>query len=87
MSKAELKRKIFSYDFAIHELVLFLDSHPTSRKAMALLEEYRKKKSQLVMVYEERYGKLIINTCDVPASDCWKWLDGPWPWEKDFMEG
>lgn len=87
MSKAELKRRIFSYDFAIHELVLFLDTHPTNRKAMALLEEYRKKRSQLVTAFEERYGTFIMKTCDVPASDCWKWLEGPWPWENNFMEG
>ncbi len=87
MSKSELKRKIFAYDFAIHELVLFLDTHPTSKKAMALLEEYRRKRKKLVMEYEDHFGKLIINTCDVPATDCWKWLEGPWPWENNFMEG
>ena len=86
MSKAELKRKIFSFDFAIHELVLFLDSHPTNKKAMALLAEYRKKRAMLVEDYEARYGKLIINTCDVPTSGCWEWLKGPWPWENNFME-
>ncbi len=87
MSKADLKRKIFAYDFAIHELVLFLDTHPTNKKAMTLIDEYRKKRIQMVMAYEERYGKLIIDTCDAPTSDCWKWLDGPWPWENNFMEG
>ena len=56
MSKAELKRKIFAYDFAIHELVLYLDTHPTCKKGMTLLEEYRKKRKQTVMTYEERYG-------------------------------
>ena len=42
MNKAQMKRKIFEYDFAIHELVLFLDSHPTNRKALELIKEYRK---------------------------------------------
>lgn len=87
MSKAELKRKIFAYDFAIHELVLYLDTHPTCKKGMTLLEEYRKKRKQTVMTYEERYGKLIVDTCDVPATECWKWLESPWPWENNFMEG
>lgn len=87
MSKSELKKKIFSFDFAIHELVLFLDSHPTNKKALALLEEYRRKRSELVALYESRFGNLIINSCDVPANGCWKWLEGPWPWENNFMEG
>lgn len=87
MSKAEFKRKIFAYDFAIHELVLYLDTHPTCKKGMTLLEEYRKKRKQTVMTYEERYGKLIVDTCDVLATECWKWLESPWPWENNFMEG
>ena len=41
MSKKELKQKIHELDFAIHELVLFLDSHPTSKKAQTLLKEFR----------------------------------------------
>ena len=87
MNKAELKKKIFSYDFAIHELVLFLDSHPTNKKAMALLDEYRKRRAELVEAYEKRFGEFIITACDVPTTDCWKWLEGPWPWENNFMEG
>ena len=35
--KAQLKRKICELDFAIHELVLFLDTHPVNMKAMELL--------------------------------------------------
>ena len=42
MSKSELKRKIYEYDFAIHELVLYLDSHPVCEKGMKLLTEFKK---------------------------------------------
>lgn len=87
MNKAQFKRRIFELDFAIYELVLFLDSHPTNRKAMRLLEEYRKKRQEIVTAYEENYGPFIMTPQDVPTSDCWKWLEGPWPWENDFMEG
>lgn len=87
MSKAAMKKKIFSLDFAIHELVLFLDSHPTNRKALMLLREYRKMRAEAVKEYEARYGELIIEPSDTPITECWKWLDGPWPWENNFMEG
>ena len=87
MNKAELKKRIFEMDFVIHELVLFLDSHPTDRKAFELLKEYRVKRKELKELYESKYGKLIITTKDVPAEGCWNWLKGPWPWENDFMEG
>ena len=87
MTKAELKRKIYEYDFAIHELVLFLDSHPTNKKAMELLKEFREKRKQAIAIFEENYGKYIVTCEDVPADGCWKWLESPWPWENNFMEG
>ena len=87
MRKAELKRRIYEIDFAIHELNLFLDSHPTNKKAFELLNEYRAKRKSLVAAYESRYGKFIVTTDDVAAEGCWEWLKGPWPWENNFMEG
>ncbi len=87
MRKADLKRRIYELDFAIHELVLFLDSHATSRRAMELLEEYRRKRMELIKVYEENFGAYINTVDNVTSKECWEWLKGPWPWENDFMEG
>lgn len=87
MNRAELKRRIFEMDFAIDELVLFLNSHPTNKKAMELLSEYRNKRRELIRVYEENCGPYIVTHCDAPATGCWEWLKGPWPWENNFMEG
>ncbi len=86
MNKYQLKKKIYELDFAIHELVLYLDSHPTSKKALELLEEYKKKRRDMIMAYEEKYGAFVMTPRDVEKSDCWKWLEGPWPWENNFME-
>lgn len=85
--KATLKRQIYELDFALHELVLFLDSHPTNRRAMELMREYREKRAKLVDAYEQRFGKYIVTANDVPMSERWEWLDSPWPWDTDFMEG
>lgn len=87
MSKRELKRRIYELDFAIHELVLFLDTHPTNKKAMELLCEYRKIREELVKVYENRFGPYVVISDDVKPDGCWEWLKGPWPWENGFMEG
>lgn len=84
--KENLKKIIHELDFALHELNLYLDTHPTNMKAMELLKEYRKKRQAAIMVYEERYGEYICTVNDVPVGSCWKWLKGPWPWENDFME-
>ena len=87
MSKRELKRRIYELDFVIHELVLFLDTHPTNKKAMELLCEYRKIREELVKVYENRFGPYVVISDDVKPDGCWEWLKGPWPWENGFMEG
>lgn len=84
--KAELKRKIYELDFAIHELNLFLDTHPTSMKAMELLKEYRKKREEAIALYEQQYGNYICEVNDVPVGSCWTWLQSPWPWENNFTE-
>lgn len=87
MNKSELKKRIFEIDFVIYDLVLYLDTHPTCKKAMELLEEYRKKRKEIVLLYENNFGKFIGSINDVPANDCWQWLSSPWPWDNDFLEG
>ena len=86
MSKAELKRKIYEYDFAIHELVLYLDSHPVCEKGMKLLTEFKKMRKNLIAEFEAKYGKYILSGTDAPLNGCFEWLKGPWPWENNFME-
>lgn len=81
MNKKALVKKIHALDFAIHELVLYLDTHATCKKAMALLKEYRQKRKECIALYEEKYGPFVVTPADVPAEGCWKWLDAPWPWE------
>lgn len=82
-SKENLIKKIHALDFAIHELVLYLDTHPISEKAMKLLKEYREKRKECITIYEEKYGPYIVTPADVPISSCWQWLESPWPWENE----
>ena len=82
-NKFALTKKIHALDFAIHELVLYLDTHPVCKKAMELLKEYRKKRKECIALYEEKYGTFIVTPADVPANGCWQWLSSPWPWENE----
>ena len=86
MSKSQLKRKIFELDFAIHELVLFMDTHPTNKRALDLIEDFKEKRRELIEIFEKNYGPFIMIPRNTPKSDCWKWLESPWPWENNFME-
>ncbi len=76
-----LKRKIHEFDFSIKEMELYLDVHPTCRRALMLLDELRRKRKELVAAYEQRFGPYIVTTNDAPATEPWRWIDSPWPWE------
>ena len=86
MNKSMLFKRICELDFAIHELVLYLDTHPDCRKGLELLNKYRKIRNEAVESYEQNYGRLIITPADAGENGRWDWNDSPWPWEKDFME-
>ena len=84
--KAKALKKIDEIDFAVHELNLFLDSHPENVKATELLKQYRKWREDAVNDYEQKYGDYICTVSDVKAETPWGWIKGPWPWENDFLE-
>lgn len=75
--REELMQKIQSYEFAINELALYLDTHPEDEKALNLHRRYCNEVKDLKDKYQKVYGPLTIN---VPCNK-WKWIDEPWPWE------
>ena len=66
-----------SCDFAINELALYLDTHPTDDKALCLHRKYCREAKDLKDKYQKVYGPLTIN---FPCNK-WRWLEEPWPWE------
>ncbi len=84
--KKSLAKMIYKVDFAIHELVLFLDTHPRNAKAMELLEQYRELRCEKIEEYERNFGTFVVTPADVKPSEYWGWLKSPWPWENNFWE-
>ena len=78
-----LKRRIDALAFAIHELVLFLDTHPHNRQAMELLREFRRRRKAAIADYEAKCGAYIETVKDVDPTDHWSWINSPWPWVKE----
>ncbi len=82
MSNSEVRRKMInkirSYEFAINELALYLDTHPNDEKALCLHRKYCKEVKELKDKYQKVYGPLTIN---YPCNK-WRWLEMPWPWER-----
>ena len=76
--RREMIEKIRSYDFAITELALYLNTHPEDEKALCLHRKYCKQAKELKDKYQKVYGPLTIN---YPCNK-WRWLEEPWPWER-----
>ena len=80
MNKDDLKLEIQRYCFAAHDMQLFLDTHPADKKAFALFVSLSGKAKDLKAEYVKNYGPLTVQ--DAASYDTYKWIDGPWPWEK-----
>ena len=77
MNKEEkLLRQLSSVQFALWELHLYLDTHPSDMEAMRLHEQYEKKLKTLKEDYEPEYGPLTA--C---VGEGVEWLKNPWPWD------
>lgn len=80
-NKAKLIRYIDALDFALYEMILFLDTHPDDRRALAAFENYRQKRKAAIREYESRFGNYVRKAIDVKPDGSWEWAEGPWPWE------
>ena len=77
MQREDMFKQIKCLNFAIIELGLYLDTHPTDDKALCLHRKYCREAKDLKDKYQKVYGPLTIN---FPCNK-WRWLEEPWPWE------
>ncbi len=79
MSERErLLKRLSSYDFAIAEMHIYLDTHPDDRSAAAALRVYEEKSGALRSEFEEKYGPLSPSD---ENGNRWAWISDPWPWD------
>ena len=79
--RAMMLKKIQAACFALEDIKLFLDTHPTDRNALECYSKYQKIYMMLVKEFEEKYGAL--NAERVDTSKGWTWVENPWPWEME----
>lgn len=81
MERQNLLKQLQSYHFAAYDMLLFLDTHPTDKKAFELFKDLVKKYMELRKQYEQNFGPLAaFGSADFSTFN---WLDSPWPWEKE----
>ncbi|WP_058486372.1 spore coat protein CotJB [Defluviitalea phaphyphila] len=82
MHREQCLRKIQELEFAVIELNLYLDTHPTHQQA---LMDYNKLTQELMnakIMYERQFGPLT-NFGYAPSQYPWQWIESPWPWENE----
>lgn len=73
--------EVQALDFVLVELNLYLDTHPDDREAFLLYRKYAVLAEKCRKIYEEKYGPL--NKDSAAMQDHYRWIHGPWPWEKE----
>jgi len=78
-NRQNLLREIMAIDFFLYDLALYLDTHPTDRRALLTYNDYLKKAKAMCENYERAYGPL--KQARETNGIEWAWIDSPWPWE------
>ena len=66
-------------NFAIQELALYLDTHREDHEALELYRSYQEMYEKCRREFQKKHGPL--NHGNRSDSECYDWLDDPWPWE------
>lgn len=65
-------------DFVVHELVLYLDTHPDDMEAFELYKQYAAMAREARMKYVDTTGQLSHH--NPPNTKSFVWTNDPWPW-------
>ncbi len=80
MDNSMTMKRLMAVDFALCETILFLDTHPTNRKAKSYYDKLKKQRQTLAEQLKKE-GKALTAT-DV-EGDTWTWINTPWPWQTE----
>lgn len=72
----ETLRKI---EFAIVDVALYLNAYPESECALAYYHKLIEERKCLLQKIHETCGPTTLY--DNVSETCWKWIEGPWPWQ------
>jgi len=72
-------------DFVVHELALYLDTHPDDDEAFELYKQYAAMAKEARKQYVAAYGPLMHH--DPADTKSYAWLKDPWPWDHTPPKG
>ena len=80
-SREKLLLEILENTFAIIDLNLYLDLHPNDQDMLKKFAQLVAKSVDKEMEYVKTYGP--IELIDSDSTDTFKWINDPWPWQKE----
>lgn len=78
-TKEALRQRLCQASFAMDDVLLYLDTHPTDTEALAYYQYVKSLRSQAMNAYTDQYGPLMKD--QERSTTDWTWISGPWPWE------
>lgn len=75
-----LLEQIQANSFALIDLQLYLDAHPTDEEATTRFKQLAQREHLLKRSFEERFGPLN-HYGESRKTSPQTWVDAPWPWE------
>lgn len=82
VKQLELLNQLQEIGFSTLELALYLNTHPTDERAVALHNTYASRYKELCEIYNMNFGPLT----NMDLSKCpWEYINGPWPWEIEYI--
>jgi spore coat protein JB len=77
-TQAQLLTKLRKVDFAIYDIMLYLDAYPHCKAA---LEHYKKLLAESNALREQLANSGMPITASQNCTESWIWINSPWPWE------
>ncbi len=78
-TKNNLLQRVYETGFAVDEIVLYLDTHPSCTKGLDYYQDAVKLYAEARHAYESEVGPLTKT--DSKCPDYFDWMENPWPWE------
>ena len=75
-------RRLQAIDFALADLILYLNAYPHSAEALAYYHELREERKQLLSTAPQGTFP-ALTAMDNHTPNQWTWVLGPWPWENE----
>ena len=76
---AKIKKQLQTVDFALYEVILYLDAYPDSAEALNTYHLLLARRQKLASVYEQTCGPLTA--WGNISTTSWDWVKGSAPWE------